>query len=248
LLALADHPAGRGVTDIARALKLPKSAVHRLLVTFQAQGFVQQQQNSRYTLGPTLARLGLCAVEMCISRRMARPHLEALAQEVDAAVLLGILTPEGVLVVEQVEGGQGLWLAPAPGTVLSLRYTALGKLLLAFSPAIQREQLLAIAGKPVPGLPSEPVLSGLRQELTAIVQQGFASSLEEWTPDICCLAVPIRNRQAEVVAALALALPRRRLPQLQRHDPFASGVPTLLYPTLLQALHATAERISAALP
>ena len=60
LLALEHSPEGRGVTDIARALGLPKSAVHRLLVTFQACGFVQQQaETSRYTLGPVLARLGL---------------------------------------------------------------------------------------------------------------------------------------------------------------------------------------------
>jgi DNA-binding IclR family transcriptional regulator len=249
LLALADHPEGRGVTDIARALGLPKSAVHRLLVTFQAHSFVQQQpQNSRYTLGPTLARLGLRAVEMCTPRRIARPYLEALAQEVDETVLLGILTPEGVLVVEQVEGGQGPQLAPAPGTVLPLQRTALGRLLLAFSPAAQREQLLGTGGAAVPGLPKEQVLNSLRRELSTIVQQGFAVSLEEWTPDVCGLAAPIRNRQAEVVAALALALPCRRLPQLQRHDPFASGAPALPYAPLLRALRATAERISAALP
>jgi IclR family acetate operon transcriptional repressor len=249
LLALADHPEGRGVTDIARALSLPKSAVHRLLATFQAHGFVQQQlQNSRYTLGPTLARLGLRAVDICTPRRMARPYLEALAHEVDAAVLLGVLTPEGVLVVEQVEGGQELRLAPAAGTVLSLQHTALGKLLLAFSPAAQREQFLTTSGAALPRPPQEQRLSGLRQELTAIVQQGFAISLAEGTPDICCLAVPIRNRQAAVVAALALVLPRRRLPQLQRHDPFASSAPALPYAPLLQALRTTAERISAALP
>jgi DNA-binding IclR family transcriptional regulator len=248
LLALADHPEGRGVTDLARTLGLPKSAVHRLLATFQAHSFVQQQQNSRYSLGPTLARLGLRAVEMCIPRRIARPYLEALAQEVEAAVLLGILTPAGVLVVEHVEGGQGLRLASAPGTVLPLQHTALGKLLLAFSPAAQREQLLETCGEPLPGLPREQVLSGLRQELMAIAQQGFAVGLEEWTPDICCLAAPIRHRQAAVVAALALALPRRRLPQFQRHDPFASGAPALPYPPLLQALRTTAEHISAALP
>jgi DNA-binding IclR family transcriptional regulator len=249
LLALADYPAGRGVTDLARSLGLPKSAVHRLLATFEAHSFVQQQQqSSRYTLGPTLARLGLRAVDMCTPCRIARPYLEALAQEVDATVLLGTLIPEGVLVVEQVAGGQALRLAPAPGTVLPLQRTALGKLLLAFSPGTQREQLLESCREPVPGLPREQGLSGLRQELTAIVQQGFAVSLEEWTPDICGLAAPIRHRQAGVVAALALALPCRQLPQRQRHDPFASSAPAWPYAPWLQALHRTAERIAAALP
>lgn len=80
LLALEESPEGRGVTDIARALGLPKSAVHRLLVTFQACGFVQQQaESSRYTLGPVLARLGLRAADLFTPRRVARPYMEALS-------------------------------------------------------------------------------------------------------------------------------------------------------------------------
>src|SRR5437764_11855481 len=90
LLALEDSPAGRGVTDIARALGLPKSAVHRLLVTFQACGFVQQQpETSRYSLGPVLARLGLRAADLFTPRRLARPAMEALAHEVRQTLFLG---------------------------------------------------------------------------------------------------------------------------------------------------------------
>src|SRR5438309_36366 len=78
--------------DIARALGLPKSAVHRLLVTFQACGFVQQQaETSRYTLGPVLARLGLRAADLFTPRRVARPYMEALAHEVGETIFLGVL-------------------------------------------------------------------------------------------------------------------------------------------------------------
>jgi DNA-binding IclR family transcriptional regulator len=98
LLALEDSPAGRGVTDIARALGLPKSAVHRLLVTFQACGFVQQQpETSRYSLGPVLARLGLRAADLFTPRRVARPYMEALAHEVGETIFLGILCEEKML-------------------------------------------------------------------------------------------------------------------------------------------------------
>ena len=72
--------------------------------------------------------------------------------------------------------------------------------------------------------------------------------LETWMPDICCLAVPVWNRRHELVAALAVAVPRSRMPQPQRHDPFAHGAPALQYPTLLPALLRTAEHISATIP
>jgi len=249
LLTLEQSPEGRGVTDIARALGLPKSAVHRLLVTFQACGFVQQQaETSRYSLGPVLARLGLRAADLFTPRRVARPAMEALACEVEEAIFLGVLCEESVLVVEKVEHNQVLRISPELGTTLPLRQTALGQVWLAFCPVAQCEELLATVVTPESVIPAERVLAGLRQELGAIVQQGFAVSLETWRPDICCLAVPVWNRRHELVAALAVAIPRSRMPQPQRHDPFTHGAPALQYPTLLPALMRTAERISATIP
>jgi IclR family acetate operon transcriptional repressor len=246
LLALEGSPDGRGVTDIARALGLPKSAVHRLLVTFQACGFVQQQpETSRYTLGPVLARLGLCAADLFTPRRVARPHMEALAHEVGETIFLGLLCEEQMVLVEKVEHNQVLRVSPELGTALPLRQTALGQVWLAFCPAAQRDTLLATLVPPDSPVPADRALAGLRQELAVIAQQGFAVSLERWMPDICCLAVPVWNRRRELIATLAVAVPRSRMPPLQRHDPFAPGAPALQYPTLLPALMHTAERIAA---
>jgi IclR family transcriptional regulator, KDG regulon repressor len=248
LYALEHSPEGRGVTDLARTLDLPKSAVHRLLVTFQELGFVQQQHDSRYILGPGLARLGLQAADMFTPRRVARPYLETLAQEIGETVFLGLLVQDQVLVVDKVEHGQVLRVSPALGTVLPLHRTALGKVLLAFRPTPERQQYLQALESA--NRVTSPEWGGrtLQQELAAIVRQGFAVSLEEWTPDICCLAAPIRPHQGAVSAALALALPRSRMPQPQRHDPFAAGEAATQYPTLLPALLTAVERISAALP
>ncbi len=249
LLALEQSPEGRGVTDIARSLGLPKSAVHRLLVTFQACGFVQQQaETSRYSLGPVLARLGLRAADLFTPRRVARPYMEGLAHEVGETIFLGVLCEESVLVVEKVEHNQVLRISPELGTTLPLRQTALGQVWLAFCPVAQREARLVTLVAPESVVPAERVLAGLRQELSAIAQQGFAVSLETWRPDICCLAVPVWNRRHELVAALAVAVPRSRMPQPQRHDPFAQGAAALQYPALLPALLRTAERISATIP
>ncbi len=249
LLALEESPEGRGVTDIARALGLPKSAVHRLLVTFQACGFVQQQaQSSRYTLGPVLARLGLRAADLFTPRRVARPYMEALAQEVRETIFLGVLCEASVLIIEKVEQSQVLRISPELGTTLPLWQTALGQVWLALCPAAQRDRLLATLLPPDSVVPAERVLASRRQELAAIAQQGFAVSLETWRPELCCLAVPVWSWRQELVAALAVAVPRSRMPQPQRHDPFAQGTPALQYPTLLPALWRTAEQISASVP
>lgn len=249
LLALENSPAGRGVSDIARTLQLPKSAVHRLLVTFQACGFVQQHTaTSRYTLGPVLARLGLQAADLFTPRRVARPYMEALAQEVGETIFLGVLCEDRMLVVEKVEHGQVLRIAPELGTTLPLHQTSLGLVWLACCPPAQREALLARLESQATPSPSPRTLAVLQQDLRTIAHQGFAVSLETWMPELCCVAAPIQNSRGELVAALAIALPRSRMPQPQRHDPFAQGTPALQYPTLLPALLRTTERITTMLP
>lgn len=248
LLALEAYPEGRGVTELARELGLPKSAVHRLLVTFQAHGFVQQRSDSRYSLGTTIARLGLCAADMFAPGRVAHPHLETLALEVGETVFLGVLAQAAVMIVDKVERGGGLRISPALGAVLPLRQTGLGKLLLAFCPPARRDQLCKAAQDAEPAMARGRFAADLQRELAAIARQGFAVSLEEWVPDVCCLAAPIHNSQGDVVAALALAVPNSRMPPSPPHDPFAGQDPALSYPALLPPLLATAERISAAMP
>jgi DNA-binding IclR family transcriptional regulator len=242
LSALEDAAEGKGVSEIARELDLPKSAVHRLLSTFQAHGFVQQEPRSRhYRLGPTLARLGLRAAEQYVPREVARPYLEALAQEMGETVFLGVLAQQGVLIVDKVEHGHVLRVAPDLGTLLPLGKTALGKLLLAFCSPAEQQALLATCSTAAhsPGLPAR---------LRAIVQQGYAVTVGEWMPDLCCVAAPIRNGRGDVIAALAVAVPQSRMPPPQRHDPFAGGGTVLPYPTLIPPVITAAERISAALP
>jgi IclR family acetate operon transcriptional repressor len=249
LLALEHSPEGRGVTDIARTLGLPKSAVHRLLVTFQACGFVQQQpETSRYTMGPVLARLGLQAAELFTPRRVARPIMEALAHALGETLLLGVLCETSILIVERAEPHQGLRVAPELGTTLPLRHTSLGQVWLACCPAAQRETLLAALAPTDSVVPTERWLTGVRQELHSVAQQGFVVSHDNWLPDLCCLAVPVWNRRQELIAALAVVAPQSRMPGPQRHDPFAHGTPASQYPTLLPALVRAAAQISTLVP
>lgn len=244
LMALDNHPAGRGITELARELRLPKSAVHRILTTFQSCGFVQQHLDSRYTMGLTLARLGLRAADQLTPRLVARPHLEALVQDVGETALLGVLHETQVLIAEKIEAHQDVRVAPEVGTVVPVQRTALGHVLLAWSPAEQQETVFAACLPPASALAAEH--GRWRQQLTTVAQQGFAITTESWLPELCCIAVPLRKEQGRVVAALAVAVPRSRMPPLTRHDPFGGGAP---HPSpLVAALLRTAERLAAALP
>ena len=67
------------LTALARESELPTSTVLRLLGTLEIEGFVVQGADGHWTLGPTLARLGLAAARAVPLHERAVPVLEALA-------------------------------------------------------------------------------------------------------------------------------------------------------------------------
>ena len=249
LLELEFSTDGRGVTDISRSLGLPKSAVHRVLVTFRDYGFVKQSStDSRYTLGAAVARLGLRAADMFTPRDVARPHLESLADRLGETIFLGVLEAHEVLIVDKVERGQVLRIAPELGTRIPLLRTALGKVLLAYAEPDDRARLVAACATDANDADGARQNPSLAQELDSIARRGVAISIEEWTSNVCCLAAPISNCRGDVVAAVAVTLPLSRMPRPQRHDPFAGGNPLARYPTLLPPLAETARHISTLIP
>src|SRR4029077_15223372 len=52
-----------GVSELSRALRLPKSSVHRLLVSLRRRGLVESDERGRYRPGIVLVALGLGVLE-----------------------------------------------------------------------------------------------------------------------------------------------------------------------------------------
>src|SRR5438128_2174436 len=76
----ADDPV-LGVSEIARRLSLPKSAVHRTLHSLVQLGLVMRDRaTSRYRLGPRATELGFAALATPDIRGMALPVLQNLSR------------------------------------------------------------------------------------------------------------------------------------------------------------------------
>ena len=248
LLALADSPDGRGVTNIAQALDLPKSAVHRLLVTFQELGFVQKQPKSLYTLGPAVVRLGLQAADMFAPRLVARPYLMELARVIEETVVLGVLHQGNVLLADKVDYDHILRVSPVLGSLLPLNQTAMGKLLVSYCDSYERKSLIDIMLESKETISKEQQLSKIHKDIEKIIQQDFFYDMETWINDIYCFAAPIRNSLDGVVAVVAVMLPTSRLQHLKSCPTSTDESPAFQYPTIVNALVNTAKRISTSLP
>jgi DNA-binding IclR family transcriptional regulator len=212
LFHLHEQAQPRGVSEIARALELPKSTVHRLLQALVRRGLVEQE-GGRYAPGARLVALGLGAQERDPVVGAARPVLDEEARALGETVFLMAPRSAGLVVLDKAEGAGFLRAAPRLGEAVPLHATAAGKLALAFAP--ERFPLAAAGSERFTELTVvDP--ETLRAEVERARKQGFAENHGEWIEGLSVVAAPVLldvpagGRRLIAVLAVAAATPRLR--------------------------------------
>ena len=235
-----------GVSDLARRLGLHKNNAFRLLATLELAGYVQQTPSTElYHLGPRCLELGHAFEKSHSLMSQARPILEDLARETGETAHLGVLRGEEVVHLDGVLPEQLVLTGLRVGERLPAHCTALGKVLLAGAIADgaltgPAEDAFDAEGKPGGAASGGPEIAGrtlqrytestlvdgakLADALRGISLQGYASDLEEYAPGLRCVAAPVRDASARVIAALSLSGPSLRLTDEVLHGAAARAV------------------------
>jgi DNA-binding IclR family transcriptional regulator len=124
-----------GVTQLGRAVGLPKSSVHRLLASLARRGLVQQDARGGYEPGVGLVALGLGGQGRDPLVIAARRALESEAAATDETVFLVAMRARRLVVLDKAEGTGFLRASPQVGSTVPVHATAVGKLFLAFGDA-----------------------------------------------------------------------------------------------------------------
>jgi IclR family acetate operon transcriptional repressor len=214
LFHLHEQPGARGVSEIARALGLPKSTVHRLLQALARRGLVEQE-GGRYAPGASLVGLGLGAQERDPVVAAARPVLDEEARALGETVFLMAARSAGLVVLDKAEGAGFLRAAPRLGEAVPLHATAAGKLAFAFAP-----ERFPIEAAGAERFTERTVLDPdvLRAEVERARKQGYAENHGEWIDGLSVVAAPVLLEVASgvrrLVAVLAVAAATPRLREL----------------------------------
>jgi DNA-binding IclR family transcriptional regulator len=232
-LAMTAQPVS--LAELSRHLGVDRSTAHRLLGTLQQRGYVQQEAVSRhYRLGLKLVMLSRHVLDNLPWQAAAREGLRALMLATGESVNLVVSSSGQFTCVMQQPSDAALTVTSEVGAVYAPHATAAGKVLLAHLPA---EQLAECLG-PQPLLAYTPRTitdrTALGLHLNTVKRLAYAIDDEERYPAVRCVAAPILNHQAEVIAALSLSGPAVRLTYER-------------LPELIQQLQVTAEQLSAAL-
>jgi IclR family acetate operon transcriptional repressor len=225
LEALEDGRGEVGIAELSKRVGLHVSTTHRILATLVARGYARQNpETGRYALGAKALHLAESYLGQMDLRRLVRPVLERLSQETGETVNLVILDRQEALYLDKVESPQSLRIFSRIGHRAPVHCTAVGKVLLAYRSKAQVEALLGPG--PLERLTRHTITSvvQMRRELEKVRDQGFALDREECEEGACCIAVPVKNAQGDVEAALGISAPTTRL-TLRRMEEL---IPTML--------------------
>jgi len=204
--------AGRALTiaELCGLLDLPKPTVHRICQRLSASGYLAREPGGHhYIVGPRLLRLAL-NVQRGGAGSERRAILQGVVDAVGETCNFTALAGDEVIYLDRVEARWPLRLHLETGSRVPMHCTASGKLLLAFLPEARRARILkSIDLSPLtPNTIVDP--SAFGAELTAIAAQGYSLDREEFLLGLTAIAVPVRDANGVVVAAIACHAPSVR--------------------------------------
>ena len=218
LETLDSSPAGLQLREIAQRTGINKSTAYRFLAHLEGEDYLFRDDDGAYIVGPKLARLGSGLPFHATLRKVSRPVLTLLAQSTTETVNLGVLEGHEVLYLDVLESSHSFRMASLPGARRPLHCTALGKAILAFLPAEQREELLPTIAyeRLTPHTICNP--ARLRKDLVRTVQQGYAIDNQETNLGAYCVAAPIIDESGKVAAAVSVSGPVTRMGKDRAHS------------------------------
>lgn len=190
--------------ELSRRVGLPKSTVHRLVLTLEAGGLIARDEPSgRYRLGLELLRLAAVAQDSIDLRSIARSTLERLAAELRETVHLTVLDRGEVVYIDKIESSAKVQMISRVGGRTPAHCTGVGKALLSGLPDAEVRRIAEEMGLRAYTPATITNIDELLAHLATIRERGYAIDQGEHEPFIRCVAVPIRDYRGVVIAAIS---------------------------------------------
>ena len=202
-----------GATELANRTGCAKATAFRLARTLQARGFVVQNQDSSYRLGPRCLLLATGVHTSFDVRREALPAMEALRDETGETVQLTVLEGSDVVYVEQVPSSKPVRSVGTMGQRAPAHCVSGGLSQLALLP-FERVRALLPSPLPRPTSASIPSLERLEAELERVRARGFAINRGGFRHDVGGVGTAVIDAHGRAVASINICVPLFRLEEL----------------------------------
>lgn len=190
-------------SELSRRAGLPEASGYRLIQTLEEIGAVARGPKGRYRTGPLLLSLSHNVTLGELLREASQPLMAELAGRLNLTMHLGVLEHGMVTYIAKLSPPGAFPVHTRVGAQLEAYCSGLGKVLLAALPDVEIERFI-LDGELIALTPhtiTQP--AALRAELKRVRQRGYAVDDREHQANMRCVAVPVRDRDGRVVAALS---------------------------------------------
>jgi DNA-binding IclR family transcriptional regulator len=191
------------LAELSKTLNLNRSTVHRLASALVDRGYLKLTPREGYTLSAKLLELGFAARQQINLPRVARPHLERLAELTGDTVHLGILDGNKALYLDKLPGRRRIEISSRVGERHPLCVTGLGKALLL--DRTQDEWRSLFHAERGLGAQSASAFHTWLKGMQRYQAGGYSFDLEENEDRIRCVGAPLRDETGKIVAAISVA-------------------------------------------
>jgi DNA-binding IclR family transcriptional regulator len=196
---IARHHAPASIAELASALQLERTIVHRIVRTLESEQLVESAATGGYTLGPRTLLLGNCYLDNLSVRGLALPYLVDLTARVIGgrpwtASLIVRIDNEAMLVETVYNTAAPLDIQLWMGHRFPIDKTAAGRGMLAYMSPEQAADLIG-----------ESTAHELADEFERIRQAGGIASLRGMYRDLSAMSATILDRASSPVAGVVVA-------------------------------------------
>lgn len=200
---LARHPEGMRMREIAEKLELPANSVFRITGLLEERGYLLREgEDMRYQLSRKLLSLGYAAIGEDKLLEHSLDVMQALRDQTQETVLIGVRTDVEGVVLEQAASTQPVKFLVDPGTHFPLHTSAPGKAIVGFLPAPERETLLKKLKYPRFTERTLDSRAKFEAELEKVAAQGYGVDRSEEIEGLHCIGAPIFNHRGYPIAAI----------------------------------------------
>ena len=196
----AGHPT-MTLTEIAAAADLARPTARRLLLTLAELGYVRSD-GAAFALTPKVVSLGMAYVSSMGLWGIARPHLEALVARTHESSSMTQLDGSDIVYVARASVPKLIALRVEIGTRFPATRTSQGKVLLAALAPGELAATLARPSRAELGDVLHKPTGDLAEELSVVRARGWALADEELARGVRSVAVPVRDGDGVVRAAM----------------------------------------------
>lgn len=184
---------------------LAKSTTSRLLAALERTELLERNDDGAYVAGPLFWLYATRHDPWDEMVRIARPTMEQVGDDTGETVNLSVTRGDRVVQVAQVDSTYMLGTKDWTEADVPVHASALGKVLLAYG-------TLELGDAALEQVTSSTITDQdvLRRELDAVVQNGWATTVDELEIGLSGVAVPVHGGEGQVIAALGVSGPSPR--------------------------------------